>query len=658
MRPSLLNSLCFLAFSFSLFSSSSLNAQQTVTIEFVSDDDDVGIEGSIQVQPGAPGGVEVVDGTRHALQFPGLNINKHGEKLPILIGFIRIQNSDPNEVIIINGSGIGGVAFAVIAEVSGSDLLSDEEIPNAETLALFFAQANVQVICGENASSGTIGVTEVDESNPIVFDQESIDFGTVPVPFTPYKIVSGRNRSSKPQTINFKSDHDEFKAYKRNEDGTVGAEIQSLTVAPFAVFALYISFNPTIFTVAIFIAMQIIVVDFEQNSLVVQARASQSELDENLLLFQQALDAMVFPAFLAAPQFNFLPFFIVFFFFHFNPLAVQYYYAIDTPPGIEVDPNSFKGLPQCSGPGAHNVQFFPHDPVPIGSPLLWAIVFCGLRDSGFFLPVFVVKNLREQKNNEKFEVGLVLHLVLPDGTSVRSPRASKVIETLPIIEDQADDVSAYIPTNVISITDGQIFLETDLFLGGRDSRKVNLITDFPGEVAVLNKELQAVEMSPNPNPPSFNVLNLGSGDLSGLQNPEFELRSWSWTAVEGENYFASFKNNTGQQIQFTMGFYYDDLIEPNFFLPGDCNADSLLNLSDAICMLSYLFLGEPDGLPCGNGAVDDVANRKLFNLNGEGAVDQADVIYLLVHLFLGGPGPVQGTECLEVQGCPDICVND
>ena len=37
---------------------------------------------------------------------------------------------------------------------------------------------------------------------------------------------------------------------------------------------------------------------------------------------------------------------------------------------------------------------------------------------------------------------------------------------LPIIETQAGDVSAYIPTNVISITDGQIFLEGDLFNAG------------------------------------------------------------------------------------------------------------------------------------------------------------------------------------------------
>jgi len=40
------------------------------------------------------------------------------------------------------------------------------------------------------------------------------------------------------------------------------------------------------------------------------------------------------------------------------------------------------------------------------------------------------------------------------------------LTALPIIETQASDVSAYIPTNVISITDGQIFLESDLFLSG------------------------------------------------------------------------------------------------------------------------------------------------------------------------------------------------
>jgi F-type H+-transporting ATPase subunit alpha len=40
------------------------------------------------------------------------------------------------------------------------------------------------------------------------------------------------------------------------------------------------------------------------------------------------------------------------------------------------------------------------------------------------------------------------------------------LTALPVIETQASDVSAYIPTNVISITDGQIFLESDLFYSG------------------------------------------------------------------------------------------------------------------------------------------------------------------------------------------------
>src|SRR3954462_11727466 len=40
------------------------------------------------------------------------------------------------------------------------------------------------------------------------------------------------------------------------------------------------------------------------------------------------------------------------------------------------------------------------------------------------------------------------------------------LTALPIIETQGGDVSAYIPTNVISITDGQIFLESDLFFSG------------------------------------------------------------------------------------------------------------------------------------------------------------------------------------------------
>jgi hypothetical protein len=58
------------------------------------------------------------------------------------------------------------------------------------------------------------------------------------------------------------------------------------------------------------------------------------------------------------------------------------------------------------------------------------------------------------------------------------------LTALPIIETQAGDVSAYIPTNVISITDGQIFLETGLFYQGvRPAINVGLSVSRVGSAA-------------------------------------------------------------------------------------------------------------------------------------------------------------------------------
>ena len=61
-----------------------------------------------------------------------------------------------------------------------------------------------------------------------------------------------------------------------------------------------------------------------------------------------------------------------------------------------------------------------------------------------------------------------LHSRLLERSAHLSPeKGGGSITALPIIETQAGDVSAYIPTNVISITDGQIFLESELFLSGQ-----------------------------------------------------------------------------------------------------------------------------------------------------------------------------------------------
>src|SRR5277367_2680531 len=57
--------------------------------------------------------------------------------------------------------------------------------------------------------------------------------------------------------------------------------------------------------------------------------------------------------------------------------------------------------------------------------------------------------------------------LLERASKLSDKRGGGSLTALPVIETQAGDVSAYIPTNVISITDGQIFLETDLFNSGQ-----------------------------------------------------------------------------------------------------------------------------------------------------------------------------------------------
>jgi F-type H+/Na+-transporting ATPase subunit alpha len=76
--------------------------------------------------------------------------------------------------------------------------------------------------------------------------------------------------------------------------------------------------------------------------------------------------------------------------------------------------------------------------------------------------------LRRPPGREAFP-GDVFYLhsrLLERAAKMSKERGGGSLTALPIIETQAGDVSAYIPTNVISITDGQIFLETDLFYSG------------------------------------------------------------------------------------------------------------------------------------------------------------------------------------------------
>ncbi len=94
--------------------------------------------------------------------------------------------------------------------------------------------------------------------------------------------------------------------------------------------------------------------------------------------------------------------------------------------------------------------------------------------------------LRRPPGREAFP-GDVFYLhsrLLERAAKLNDANGSGSLTALPIVETQANDVSAYIPTNVISITDGQIFLETDLFYQGiRPALNVGLSVSRVGSAA-------------------------------------------------------------------------------------------------------------------------------------------------------------------------------
>src|SRR5215472_4248176 len=82
--------------------------------------------------------------------------------------------------------------------------------------------------------------------------------------------------------------------------------------------------------------------------------------------------------------------------------------------------------------------------------------------------------------------------LLERAAKLNAENGSGSLTALPLIETQANDVSAYIPTNVISITDGQIFLETDLFFQGiRPAVNVGISVSRVGGSAQIRAMRQA-----------------------------------------------------------------------------------------------------------------------------------------------------------------------
>jgi F-type H+-transporting ATPase subunit alpha len=139
--------------------------------------------------------------------------------------------------------------------------------------------------------------------------------------------------------------------------------------------------------------------------------------------------------------------------------------------------------------------------------------------------------------------------LLERSSKLSEKRGGGSLTALPVIETQAGDVSAYIPTNVISITDGQIFLETDLFNSGvRPAVNVGLSVSRVGFSAAIKavkqvgstlkldlaqyRELAAfAQFGSDLDPLTQKQLNRGVRLTELLKQPQFQPLSWQQQVV-------------------------------------------------------------------------------------------------------------------------------
>ncbi len=129
--------------------------------------------------------------------------------------------------------------------------------------------------------------------------------------------------------------------------------------------------------------------------------------------------------------------------------------------------------------------------------------------------------------------------LLERAAKMNADHGSGSLTALPIVETQANDVSAYIPTNVISITDGQIFLETDLFYAGvRPAVNVGISVSRVGSAAQIKamkqvagriklelaqyREMAAfAQFASDLDPATRRLLNRGARLTELLKQPQF-----------------------------------------------------------------------------------------------------------------------------------------
>ncbi len=594
--------------------------------------------------------IDIPVGKSCPLKLAGVSIQKHGEDLTLFQTVITINAEDDDEFITIFGIGLEG-SFGMRAVVPEGGCLDNEEIPDRETFRKFLAKAQIFVICDEDdePSPGTAEI-EGTTTEHFIFDVPKIDFGVVPLGFVHCRLISGRNVSQQSRTILLTDELNEFSAFENLGDGLKGGLIELLEVPP-GPFSFFGAFRPNQFSLDRQIILREAEEDVPINYLITGSSPPSEPLDDDE--FRAKVDQAINFEPLQVGELNEeIEIVTDFDFPTADPFWIQSYLLLRAPSKVKVQP----GDDRVCEPGLDKFNFQvkkAFDPKVVETNLR-----CWTGD--FLKPVLITKEVLEDE--EEIEIGVTASFLFPDG-SLR--HLEPLIDSIVIGRSRDEALISILNGN------GHDTLDVDSFIVAEEST----VFHFEEEID-FSQDAILISTGDNVLKETLHLLDLNlktrSGDdvlLTEVQNPILpqknknkgldgpaHFRAWTWNHEKDVGYSLTVTNTSTKAIKFTIGLRTSSEVQGSaLFLPGDCNRDSSLNMADAICLLSHLFLGNPNRLPCGEGPVDDPANVALFDLNGQAGVDASDAIHLLVHLFLGGAGPVQGMECIPAPGCPNDC---
>lgn len=140
-------------------------------------------------------------------------------------------------------------------------------------------------------------------------------------------------------------------------------------------------------------------------------------------------------------------------------------------------------------------------------------------------------------------------------------------------------------------------------------------------------------------------------DFERWEEPFFQHARWQRNASEWAPAVEDLKTWVTARFQWLDAAWLAELTSGGPIQPGDLDQNAVLNIGDPVALVTFLFSGVGVALPCGT----QEANRQLADGNGDGRMDVSDAVHLLNFLFLGGAPHDLGRECVAIADCPVVC---